>query len=98
VAIGRTSLASVLHRAGRLEEAEREYRGGLAARERHAGPDHPELTTTLMNVGGLVAERGDRAEARALYRRALCLLDGTVATDHPRRRACLRRLAELTPC
>jgi tetratricopeptide (TPR) repeat protein len=85
----------VLHRAGRLEEAEREYRAGLAARERHAGPDHPELTTTLMNLATLLTACGDLAEAHALYRRALRLLDGAVAAGHPRRRICLQRLAEL---
>ena len=87
--IARSGLAAVLQRAGRLQDAEREYRAALAIRERHAGPRHPELAAGIVNLATVLDEQGRHAEAGPLYRRALALLAG-VAADHPTRVACER--------
>ena len=58
-------------------------------RERRAGREHPELAASLVNLASVVGERGDTAGARVLYERALAVMQGVVAADHPTRRACV---------
>ena len=70
---------------------------GLQIRERQVGAMHPELAHTLVNLGTMLAERGERGEARGLYERALRLLDGKVDAGHLTRVACEELLAALGP-
>ena len=95
VGIARTNLGALYHQAGRLEDAEREYRAGLAIREGTVGGGHPELAATLANLATVLASRGSFKQARETYLRALRLLDGKVTTEHPIRRDCEELLAEL---
>ncbi len=65
----RATLATALHQAGRLEEAERELRvlvDGLAAE----GPEQV-LAPNLNRLAAVLTSRGERAEAIATYERAL---------------------------
>ncbi len=64
---------SALHEAGRLDEAERAYREGLAA----CG-DHPLL---LFNLGVVLEDLGRQEDAVAVYERALGI-DGAFADCH----------------
>jgi len=64
---------SALHEAGRLDEAERAYRDGLAA----CG-DHPLL---LFNLGVVLEDLGRREDAVAVYERALAI-DAEFADCH----------------
>jgi Tfp pilus assembly protein PilF len=47
------------------------------------GPDHPELATTLVNLGMLERARGRHAAADQALRRAVALLEPAVPPDHP---------------
>lgn len=96
VAIARTSLAAVLHQRGHMTEAEREYRAGLATRQRHSGPNHPELAVTLINLATILHQRGAANEAERLCHRALHNLQGSVRDEHPSRRACEHLLTGLS--
>jgi tetratricopeptide (TPR) repeat protein len=95
VGVARTNLAATLHRQGRLDEAETEYRRGLAIREREGGPDHPELAPALANLAKLLSQTDRDHEAESLYRRALAITDEALTPEHPTRRACAHALAEL---
>ncbi len=83
VAVVRTELGAALQRAGRLVEAHQAYGAALAARELALGPYHPELGPTLLDLGQLAAERGDRVAASSYARRAQAVLEGHVASDDP---------------
>ena len=48
-----------------------------------ARPDHVELVPTLGTLGVVCRRAGKEAEARQCYERALRLLEGRVAADHP---------------
>lgn len=71
--------AITLHRALRLKRAE-------------LGPRHPDLAITLYNLGRCLESLGWRRLARRHWRRALALLDGAVAADHPTLTACRQQL------
>ncbi|MET8849872.1 tetratricopeptide repeat protein [Amycolatopsis sp. NPDC004625] len=68
VLTGRHSLAALYHSAGRLAEAEQEYRAVAAARAAALGPDHPDTLTTRHELGRVLQARGDWAEAQAEHR------------------------------
>ena len=66
-----------------LAAAERHARAALGSKERHLGPDHPELAVTLTTLGTIRRRRGDRREAARLHRRALGVLRPSVVPGHP---------------
>jgi hypothetical protein len=47
------------------------------------GDDHPELATTLVNLGVLEHTRGRLSAARRSLVRAIALLEPVVPADHP---------------
>ncbi|MCB9913569.1 MAG: serine/threonine protein kinase [Planctomycetes bacterium] len=53
-----------------LPEAERELTRALALREEHLGPDHADTLTSVEELAGLYAKRGDFAGAAPLLERA----------------------------
>jgi len=55
----------------------------LAVRERALGPDHVDLTETLVGLASVRKEQGYNAEALALYRRALAIKERPFSADHP---------------
>jgi hypothetical protein len=69
----------------------------LAIKERSLGSYHPELVPTLGTLGVICRRRGDGVAARRFYERALRLLDGRVAADHPHFTALRANLARLSP-
>jgi len=88
-------LAALLHKRGRLDEAEPLYRRGLALLEHLLGPDHPDLASPINNLAVLLAERDQPQKAAALHRRALTILEQHVQPDHPTLTACRENLAAL---
>ena len=54
-----------------LSQFEPLYKRSLAIREKALGPNHPDVATSLNNMGLLYERRGQYAEAEPLYKRAL---------------------------
>jgi Tfp pilus assembly protein PilF len=65
----------------------------LSIKEKILGVRHPEIATTLTNLGVLAHAQGHHAEAQELFKRALALLEGLVTADHPVWRAAEDNLA-----
>jgi tetratricopeptide (TPR) repeat protein len=55
----------------------------LAINERHYGPDHPEVATTLVNLGNAYESLGDSQKSRELLERALIIKERHYGPDHP---------------
>ncbi len=69
--------------AGDFSAAARHLRDALALQERELGPTHPDVASTLNNLG-VVSERiGDFAEAERCYRRAYEIVTAAFPADHP---------------
>ncbi len=81
--------ANALLDAGRFDDARAAYQRALALRERRLGAAHPQVASTLSNLG-LVAERqGDTVGARQFHERAISVARAGLGEDHP-------TMAELT--
>jgi Tfp pilus assembly protein PilF len=55
----------------------------LAINERHYGPDHPNVATTLTNLGIVYGRSGDTQKSRELLERALAIKERHYGPDHP---------------
>jgi hypothetical protein len=73
--------AATLHRAALLKTAE-------------LGPRHPDLAVTLYNLACCLRQMGRERLARRHLNRAVAILDGAVAADHPTLVACRRNLTQ----
>jgi tetratricopeptide (TPR) repeat protein len=67
------ALAQVLLGKRELEQAEHHARLALEIDEREHGPEHEELTGTLIWLGRILSEQGRHLEATAALRRALAI-------------------------
>ena len=56
----------------------------LGIKERALGPNHPELTETLMQLGLIVSDNGDYERARAIFERALVIEENGLGPDDPK--------------
>jgi len=86
------SQAIVLFNAGKFSEAVPLIRRILEIREKVWGPDHPDVATSLTNLGTVLAEIGDLAGAEPLHRRALAIREKALGPDN---RAVAKSLNEL---
>jgi hypothetical protein len=59
------------------------------------GSTHPELATTIVNLGVLASKRGDNDHARLRFEQALQILGPNVGDDRPSGRAATANLAKL---
>lgn len=59
-------------------------REALAAQEKALGLSHPEVGTTLNNLGSELLGKGKLVEAEAVQRRSLRILEGTLGPRHVR--------------
>ena len=75
-------LASVLEDQGRPEEAEASMMSALAIHEKLA-PGGADAARDLVLLAGLAERRGDRSQARALYRRALVAAEQSLKKNDP---------------
>ena len=78
-----------------INQAEPLYKRALAIREKALGPDHPEVATSLSNLGTLYGSQGQYNQAEPLYRRALAIDEKALGPDHSDVAAILVNLAEL---
>jgi tetratricopeptide (TPR) repeat protein len=75
---------AALRRArGEHDEAIRLHEQALALREHILGPEHPDVATTLSNLGLVVGDTGDYAKAQELHERALAIRERALGPDHP---------------
>ena len=54
----------------------------LAIEERAYGRDHPEVATTLTNLGNAYGDLGDHAKERDMLERALAINERAYGRDH----------------
>ena len=69
--------------AGDFNAAARHLRDALALQERELGPAHPDVASTLNNLGVVCERIGDDAEAERCYRRACEIVTAAFPPDHP---------------
>jgi CHAT domain-containing protein/tetratricopeptide (TPR) repeat protein len=66
----------------------------LGVRERRLGPGHPDVATSLRNLGRFESGRGRYAEARAAHEREVAICEQAFGPDHPRVAVALHELAD----
>ncbi|UAA38412.1 tetratricopeptide repeat protein [Paraneptunicella aestuarii] len=59
------------------------YERALVIREAVLGPEHPDVATTLNNLGGLHRAMGAYEKALPLYERALVISEAVLGPEHP---------------
>ncbi len=84
-----------LYRAGQYDRAVTVAQAALEAAEKNAGPDHPNVATSLNNLAGLYKAQGDYAKAEPLFKRSLAIREKALGPDHPDVAVSLENLAEL---
>ena len=74
-------------------EVETLYRRALAIQDRTLGRNHPATANTLNNLGILLAQRGDFAQAEEMHRNALATMEKVFGEQHPDTAAVLSALS-----
>ena len=75
--------AGVLYALGRYQEALPFAEKALRLGERKFGPDHPQVTRGLNDLGELYRLQGKYAEAEPLHKRALAIWESALGPEHP---------------
>jgi len=90
-------LVEALWRGGKAAQPETRALAerAVAIRERHLGPDHPEVASSLNNLAAVLYLAGDYTAARPNWERALALFEKALGPDHHRVAAILNNLASL---
>ncbi len=91
------NLAACCSAAGRLNQAEDDYRRALSIKGRVLGSNHPEIAVLLNNLAVVLKRAGRVDEARACFRRAAGIYEARLGRDHPSTVQCRRALAALDP-
>jgi tetratricopeptide (TPR) repeat protein len=86
-------LAYAAWRDGEPERAQELYRRVARLSEELYGVRHPEHAVARVNLGSVLQQAQKTGAAEHLFRRALDILDATVAPDDPRLALALDRLA-----
>jgi tetratricopeptide (TPR) repeat protein len=84
-----------LYRAGKYDRAVVVAQKALQVAEQNVGPDHPDVATSLNNLGELYRTQGDYAKAEPLYKRSLAISEKALGPDHPSVATSLENLAAL---
>ena len=69
--------------AGDFSAAARHLRDALALQEAELGPSHPDVASTLNNLGVVCERTGNDAEAERCYRRACEIVSAAFPPEHP---------------
>ena len=78
-----------------MRDAKPLYERALAIREKALGAEHPDTSTSLNNLAGLLGSQGDYAAAKPLYERALAIREKALGAQHPATGTNLNNLAHL---
>jgi CHAT domain-containing protein/Tfp pilus assembly protein PilF len=87
--------ARSLQQQGRYADAEFLLKRSLAIREKILGTDHPDVASSLNNLGLLYIRQGQYAQAEPLLKRSLTIDEKVVGPDHPDVATSLNNLAGL---
>ncbi len=71
------------HTFGNAQKSRELLERALTIQERHYGPDHPKVATTLVNLGSVYGSLGDAQKSRELLERALTINERHYGPDHP---------------
>ncbi|MBB5136664.1 tetratricopeptide (TPR) repeat protein [Thermocatellispora tengchongensis] len=77
------SHATILHRLGAYQRAERLYRTVSARQRRTLGPEHQATLWTLRNLASLLADQGAHADSERIYRQVLTAQQRALGADDP---------------
>jgi len=75
--------ASVLHEAGKYDEALSSFLRALEIRERVLEPDHPDIAAAINRLGACYFSKGMYSKAEPLYLRALTIREKSLGPEHP---------------
>ena len=96
------ALGQILRRAGLYASARGEFglarpllERALAIREQVLGPDHPDTSQSLDDLGIVLGQHGERASARTLLERGLVARERVLGPEHPATAQSLHNLATL---
>jgi tetratricopeptide (TPR) repeat protein len=89
------NMSNYLYSRAFYNDAEQLYRHTLAIREKHLGPEHPDVATNLNNLAILLKDKADYAAAEPLYRRALAIMEKHLGSEHADVAVILNNLAAL---
>ena len=78
-----------LYQQGNYDGAVVAAKEALRVAEKTVGPDHPDVATSLNNLGKLYGVQGQYAQAETLYKRALTIREKALSSDHPAMAVCL---------
>ncbi|RXK87889.1 toll/interleukin-1 receptor domain-containing protein [Chlorobaculum sp. 24CR] len=88
-------IGSYCHRRAAYADSELLFRRALEIKEKHLGPDHPFVATSLNNLGLLLKEQGKFGEVEVLYRRAFEIYKKHLGSNHPYVASSLGNIASL---
>jgi eukaryotic-like serine/threonine-protein kinase len=80
---------------GQVKEAQARYEQALAFAQRELGPEHPEVLTTLNQLGNLYKQEGRFADARKALEQVLAIRERVAGKDHPDVAAALNNLGNV---
>jgi tetratricopeptide (TPR) repeat protein len=84
-----------LNKQGRYSEAVPSAERALSILEGALGPDHPDVATSLNNLGLLYQNLGQYSAAESLYKRSLAIKERVLGPNHLDVSATLNNLANL---
>jgi len=87
--------AEKLQDEGNLEDATIIWQRIVVALERLLGPNHPEISTALNNLGEILRQRGQYTASEPLHRRALAIREKALGPNHPAVAVSLINLGEV---
>ena len=71
------------------------FERALAIDEKAFGPDHPEVATTVNNLGRVLQDESDLPGAKAAFERALAIFEKCFGPDHPNVATCVNNLGRV---
>ncbi len=90
-----TQEVASLYRNGQYDRAVVVAKKALEVAEKNAGPNHPDLATSLNNLALLYKDQGEYAQAERLYKRSLAIDEKALGPDYPDVAISLNNLAAL---
>lgn len=87
--------AEELYRTGKYERAVVVAKTALEVAEKNAGPNHPDVATSLNTLASLYQVQGQYAEAEPLFKRSLAIMEKALGPDHPNVAQSLENIAVL---
>lgn len=88
-----TARIGSLLQAAKFAEGIAIARQAIETQERVLGPDHPDISTSLNDLGYFYQEQGNYAAAEPLYQRAIAIREKTLGPENPHTAKCLNNLA-----